>query len=1097
VSAERAPGAAHDDARPRAPAGAAELQRRLGVLADVGRTLVRTLDPHVVWHGLARRALDLLGARNVLLYRVDRRSGDMLLVEAAGDLGSQPLDRLPAGLAASGRAVRERRTIVTADVLADPDIRLSAEVRAWLARMPHRAGLAVPMIIDDAVLGVFAVGLDAGHPIEPAEVGLIEALAGHAAMAVRNAELYAAERRLRAEAELLASLAPELTGSLRLDQVLQAVAEAVRDIAEADVVRIALRDEADGAMRYRYLVGTRATGYERLVLVPGRGFVGRVLDTGEPFRTADAPADAAVDPEYGRYFIETEGVRTAMVVPVRGEATITGLLYCARRRPRPFADEDERIVCRLAEYAAVAIRNAQLHAEADRRRREAELLGHVLRQLSTSLELDTVLQRIVESARELCAADVAWITRPVGDGPAHRFRYMTGTRSKAWHEALIEPGRGMGGLVLATGQTVRTDDYRTDPRFGTAYHAAIESEGIVAQIILPIRWAERLEGLLYVSRRTARPFTDRDEALLARLADQASIVLHNVDLLAREQAARTEAEAIERRASFLAQASVLLAASLDVEAPLRRVARLAVPFLADFCAIDMADERGQPQRVVAVHVDPDREALVREVRQRYGFNPDAREGVSAVLATGRSAFVPHVTDEHLRLAATSQAQLALLRELRMTSWVIVPLVARGRVLGAITLVMAESGRRHALADLGLAEDLGRRAAIAIENAQLYRAAQLANQAKDQFLATLSHELRTPINAVYGWARMLSGERMDADTQRRGLEAIERNARAQVQLIDDLLDVSRIVTGKLRLDVRPVDVGSVIDAALDAVRPAADAKGVRLHTVLDPRAAPVMGDPDRLQQVVWNLLTNAVKFTPRGGRVEVTLRRVNSHLELVVADTGEGIEPALLPHLFERFRQGERAHGGLGIGLALVRHLAELHGGTVSAASEGPGRGASFTVRLPLSVSVARALPEPPGAALPDAPRARSLEGLDVLIVDDDPDALELLRAILGAAGASVRSAASAAEALKRLEAHVPDVVVSDVEMPGEDGYTLVRRLRQRPREAGGALPVVALTAYGGLRERVRALEAGFDMHIAKPADPVELTAVLARLVRRV
>jgi signal transduction histidine kinase/CheY-like chemotaxis protein/putative methionine-R-sulfoxide reductase with GAF domain len=902
-----------------------ERDPRLGLLADVARALVRTLDPQVIWQGLARGARDLLGAPTVILYRLEPETGDLLVVEAAGELGPVMLQRLPAGVAAAGRAVRERQTVATPDVLSDSGLTLTEEVRAWVAGMPHRAALAVPMVVDGTVVGVFAVGREAGAVFDGVDVGLVEALAGHAAMAVRNAQVYMAERRLRSEAELLASLAPQLTASLDLDRVLHSVAEAARDIAEADVVRLALRDATDGAMRYRYLVGTRASGYERLRLEPGRGFVGRVLETGRPYRAADAAADAAVHPEYGRSFIEAEGVRTVMVVPVRGEEGITGLIYTARRRPRPFSDEDERVVSRLAEYAAIAIRNAQLHAEAERQRREAE--------------------------------------------------------------------------------------------------------------------------------------------------------------------------ATERRVSFLAQASVLLSASLDVETTLRNVARLAVPFLADFCTVDMADERGVPRRAVAVHADPAREALVREVRERHGFKPDAPDGVPRVLSTGRTAFVSHVTEEHLRGAATSEAQLALLRALGIGSWIIVPLVARGLVLGAITLVMAESGRHYGVADVGMAEDLGRRAALAIENAQLYREAQQANQAKDQFLATLSHELRTPINAVYGWARMLRDSRLDAEARGRGLEAIERNARAQVQLIDDLLDVSRIISGKLRLDVRPVDVATVVEAALDAVRPAAGAKGVRLHTVLDPRTPPIMGDPDRLQQVVWNLLTNAVKFTPRGGRVEVTLRRASSHLELLVADTGCGIEPDLLPHLFERFRQGDPAHGGLGIGLALARHLAELHGGTVVAASGGAGQGATFTVRLP--VGVATRLPrELPEAALPAAPGGAALAGVDVLVVDDDPDALELLRVILTAAGASVRSARSVAEALGLVDGRVPDVVVSDVEMPGEDGYALVRRLRQRPRHEGGGLPVVALTGYSGLRERIRALEAGFDMHITKPADPVELTAVLVRLVRR-
>ncbi len=897
---------------------------QLAILDEIARSITSSLELDVVLPRIADAARRLCGADTASIFLHDSEAALMVPRFRVGAFppAYEGLSIAP-GQGLGGRAWRTGRPVRTADYAVDPAV--PGDFRAVARQARAVAVMAVPITIGPSVEGLLYVGRHAPRAFTDADEQTCVWLAHQAAIAVQNASLFAREQRLRTEAELLASLASHLTASLDLDRVLQGVAQAVRDIAEADVVRIALRDEADGAMRYRYLVGTRATGYDRLVLVPGRGFVGQVLETGRPYRTMNAPGDAAVHPDYGRHFIEAEGVRTAMVVPIASEGRITGLIYAARRSARPFSVDDERIVSRLAEYAAVALRNAE------------------------------------------------------------SFR--------------------------------------------------------------------------------------------------------------REQAARTEAETIESRASFLAQASILLSASLDVEATLRSVARLVVPFLADFCAVDMADERGQTRRVVAVHADPAKEPLVREVRERYGFNPAAREGVPAVLASGRSTFVPRVTDDHLRAAATSDAQLALLRELKIGSWIIVPLLARGRLLGALTFVMAESGRHYAPRDVGMAEDLARRAAVAIENAQLYREAQRANQAKDDFLATLSHELRTPINAVYGWSRMLLSRDMDADMQRRGLEVIERNARSQAQLIDDLLDVSRIVAGKLRLDVAPVDVATVIDAALDAVRPAADAKGVHLQTVVDPRATPIMGDADRLQQVLWNLLVNAVKFTPRGGRVEITAGRVASHVEIVVADTGAGVDAALLPSLFERFRQGDRAHGGLGIGLALVRHLVELHGGTVTAASDGPGRGAAFTVKLP--VAVASRSPEIPTPPLAGAGGGPSLQGIDVLVVDDDDDSRELVRVILANAGASVTVAASTADALSRVDARRPHVVVSDVSMPGEDGYTLVRRIRERSIADGGGVPVIALTAHGGITHRIRALEAGFDMHIPKPVDPVELTTVLARLVRRV
>jgi signal transduction histidine kinase/ActR/RegA family two-component response regulator len=384
-------------------------------------------------------------------------------------------------------------------------------------------------------------------------------------------------------------------------------------------------------------------------------------------------------------------------------------------------------------------------------------------------------------------------------------------------------------------------------------------------------------------------------------------------------------------------------------------------------------------------------------------------------------------------------------------------------------------------------------------------AEAADRAKDQFLAVLSHELRTPLNAVYGWARMLrTGQVADEAVVARALDVIERNAHAQLQLIEDLLDVSRVISGKMRLDVRALDLAPVVAAAVDAVRPAAEAKGLRLQTVLDPRAGPVTGDPDRLQQVVWNLLMNAVKFTPKGGRVQVHLQRVNSHVEIVVTDTGQGIAPEILPFVFDRFRQADssstRAFSGLGLGLALVKHLVELHGGTVAAQSAGDGHGATFVVRLPLAIAeipAASGARVHPTAPLEPAPAGRAhLEGVRVLAVDDEPDALELVTAILSSVGATVKTCRSAAEGLDVLREWRPDVLISDIEMPGEDGYAFIRKVRALAADAGGHTPAVALTAYGRTQDRVRSLATGYNMHVAKPVDPAELTAIVASVAAR-
>jgi PAS domain S-box-containing protein len=375
-------------------------------------------------------------------------------------------------------------------------------------------------------------------------------------------------------------------------------------------------------------------------------------------------------------------------------------------------------------------------------------------------------------------------------------------------------------------------------------------------------------------------------------------------------------------------------------------------------------------------------------------------------------------------------------------------------------------------------------------------AEAGNRAKDEFLAILSHELRTPLNAVYGWARMMQSGKLDEETSERALDAIVRNANAQVQLIDDLLDVSRVINGKMRLDVHPIDVREVIAAALDAVGPAAEAKGQRLESVLHPEGAMVNGDPGRLQQIVWNLVMNAVKFTPAGGSVQVEMRRAGERVEIVVRDTGQGIPAHVLPFVFDRFRQWDssstRAHSGLGLGLALVKHLTELHRGTVSAESPGEGKGATFTVSLPAAAGARLLAGSPPGLSGVALGGAR-LDGVRVLAVDDDPDALQLASTILGGAGALVKTCRSAADALAIIQVWRPAVLVSDIDMPGEDGYSLIRKVRALDEARGGRTPAVALTAYGRTEDRVQTLSSGYSMHLPKPVDPEEFTTIIASI----
>jgi PAS domain S-box-containing protein len=450
--------------------------------------------------------------------------------------------------------------------------------------------------------------------------------------------------------------------------------------------------------------------------------------------------------------------------------------------------------------------------------------------------------------------------------------------------------------------------------------------------------------------------------------------------------------------------------------------------------------------------------------------------------------------------------------LPVTSYLAVPVVSRsGEVYGGLFFGHPDAGVFNERA-ARIIEGIAATAAIAMDNAKLYEAAKTARNAaeessrlKEEFLATISHELRTPLNAILGWSNMLRSGRMQPDVTAKALDTIERNARAQAQLIEDLLDVSRIITGKFKMDVRPIDPAGFIEAAIESVQPTADAKGIRLIKVIDTGAVSVPGDPVRLQQVVWNLLANALKFTPRGGKVQVNLARVNSHVEIAVSDTGQGIPPEFLPHVFDRFRQAEqkvnRQHGGLGVGLAIVRHLVEMHGGSVAAASDGKDQGSIFTVRLPVSPvyqvdpSEGRIHPGAQHLLLSPQPADR-LDHIKVLVVDDEEDTRDLLKAGLTKCGADVSVSSSAKDALNVLHDWEPDVLISDIGMPVVDGYEFIRQVRSLPSDRGGTIPAVALTAYARIEDRLKALRAGYEMHVPKPVELSELVTVILSLVRR-
>ena len=578
--------------------------------------------------------------------------------------------------------------------------------------------------------------------------------------------------------------------------------------------------------------------------------------------------------------------------------------------------------------AAIVDITERKRAEEQRSRllRRLAFLGDITRSVTSSLDLDTVLQRIVDGARELCGSDLAALLAREGETDVMRPRYRSGGLPSPTYEALrVERGWGVGGEVLRTRRPFRTADYPHDARVTPDVRRLTEETGLVALMVVPILIGEHVEGLLYAGNRSPRPFTDEDEEICVRLAGYAAIAIQNAQLFAREQAARTDAEA-------------------------------------------------------------------------------------------------------------------------------------------------------------------------------------ANRAKDQFLAVLSHELRTPLNVMMGWVRILRTDRLEERQRAHALEVIERNTRLQAQLINDLLDVSRIIAGKLELDRHPLDLVPVVQEAVDAIRAEAQAHGVALDVELDAATGEVLGDQLRLQQVVTNLLSNALKFTPGGGRIAVRLRRDGADVRLSVSDTGAGIDTAALPHIFKPFHQADstttRAHQGLGLGLAIVRQIVDRHGGIVQAESRGKDTGTVFTVRLP--ITAVRARP----ASWSAGPRERAvtgaveagarplLEGRRVLVVDDQADARELVGLVLRQYGADVHLAASADEAVRVLTGGaVVDVLVSDLAMPGTDGYELIRTVRRLERQRGGQrVRAIALTAYAGPETRERALAAGFELHATKPLDPETLVELITKLL---
>jgi signal transduction histidine kinase/ActR/RegA family two-component response regulator len=607
-------------------------------------------------------------------------------------------------------------------------------------------------------------------------------------------------------------------------------------------------------------------------------------------------------------------------------------------------------------------------------------------------------------------------------------------------------------------------------------------------------------AILEIAKANAQPLSIDEADVLARY-------LNLGVASATAEYVRSSEERLKARQAdleFLCEAGELLSSSLDSQSTLARLTRLLVPRLADYCVVHL--DGYSAEEVPIAHVDPAKVEVLRKVLRL--FPPQGSHSHQEAVRTGKSILFESAPAGLLEGIAKTPEHLTLMRRLAPCSWLVVPLQIKTSMFGSITLARSDSGRHYTQSDLLLAEDLARRAAAAIDNARLYELsrterarAEAATRTKDEFVAMVSHELRTPLNVIMGWVRLLRSGTLSEQTREQALEVVERNANAQSQLVADLLDISRVITGKIRIDPAQVDLANLLNLVVEDARFALEAKRLELHVDFTGEATVMRGDAERLRQVVWNLLLNAVKFTPKGGDIWLTLRRVDSDLELVVRDSGMGIAPEVLPYIFENFRQSDskttRAHGGLGIGLSIAKHLVDLHGGSIGARSDGLGQGASFTVRLPVSplvsatVGVSKVAVTTPRRH--DLPRPATLAGMSVLVVDDEEDARDLLRIVLESCDVTVHDAANAGDALAKIQEERVDLIVSDIGMPEEDGYSLIRKIRSLPGKEKANIPAIALTAFARNEDRSRALLEGFNMHMAKPVEPAELLVALSDL----
>lgn len=991
---------------------------------------------------------------------------------------------------------------------ADVEVRVGPAFRPWIERFGVHSLLVVPLRTPEQVIGTLSLSRDQpGRSYSAGDLELVERLAERAALAIENARLFGAERTARRETELLMhrvtqlqELTSALSSAVTPAQVATVIADqSVAALGAVTAVIFTLSDERHGLqVAGHHGVGATELEAQRRIDIDAPEPAAIAFRTGEPEFITSADEYRARYPKHDDDDDDDEAAVPGALaaLPLLLDARRIGAMIVSFATPRAFDVETRGFATTLARQCAQALDRARLYDMERRSREQAALLVEAGTLFATSLDPATTLRTLVRLAvptlGDVCTVDVV--------GASGALDMIAAAHVDRKQEEAIRVLRNR--IPIASDDTghpatkaIRTGKpqvhYQVD---GAGPHAATLDDahlrlaaalGARSAVFLPLLARGKVLGVLTLGQVEHR-YAPGDVTFLQEFARRAALALDNAALYEAEQRERRAAEEAADRARRLQLVTAALSSAVTpaqvadavlgqgVDA-LEAIVGVMTRLTEDGRTLEIVGSRGLADGICATWLRIPLDALVP---------------LAEAARTGIPVWINHADEYLARYPSPDDATLSPLGNEAIAA---LPLQVEGRILGALAFRFVPV-RVPTPAERAFITTLAYQCSIALERARLYDAERLANRLKDEFLGIVSHELRTPLNAILGWARMLRTGMVKEGAQARAIETIERNATLQAQLVEDLMDASRIITDKLGLELRRIDLAHVVEAAIDSVNPAAAARGVMVRPKIDPTAAAILGDEGRLQQVVWNLLTNAIKFSPRGGEIHVTLSRRADAAVVTVRDHGEGIAPVFLPHVFERFRQADatttRRHGGLGLGLSIVRHLVEAHGGKVRAASDGLGYGSEFTIEIPITTLAADALGSAP------AGHAVELAGVRVLLVEDEFDSREILRQMLSLTGALVDAVGSVAEAMVAIDHARPDVLLSDIGMPVEDGYSLIRRVRALLPEHGGGVPAAAITAYATAEDRERALAAGYQLHLAKPIDPEHLSAAIATLIGR-